>query len=317
MDFTTFVNIAGHTSFVLAMFSWMMKDMVKLRLLALSSWSVGMIYNYNVNGGPLWIVIAWCSLFMLINIVQLLADIRGRMEVQVPPRERAILAEAFPTMHSRDWNRLIAAGDQKHHDRGETLLEIGGKTDAVTLLIAGNALERRSDGREIVRGPSAMWGELSYVTDDAFDGSPCRMEVLREGTTTISWKYDTLRKICAKNDRLRAALMDGFVRNGCTKHGLMEIQTIRIGQPHGIPTQPNTGTAHAMASNKAPSPSNSTTTAARPKPAPATPTLETLTRRAGPWKKPAFPGTQVSTNHIGDGDGLGKPPAKTAYDPED
>ena len=43
----------------------MLRDMILLRSVAIVSGLVGMVYNYMVPGGPLWLVIFWLGVFIL------------------------------------------------------------------------------------------------------------------------------------------------------------------------------------------------------------------------------------------------------------
>ena len=162
----------------------------------------------------------WLGLFMCINIGMLVRAIYLGMEVSLPSERRALLVATFPTMHSRDWLELYKAATLARHEPGVALLKIGDSTDAVHILASGSVNEIRADGTRLHRTASAMWGELSYCTEQQFDGSPCQI-VTETTATEIVLPYPILKQLTARNVRLRAAMMEGFVRTAGLKHGLL------------------------------------------------------------------------------------------------
>jgi hypothetical protein len=49
------LDLVGHSSFMLTAISFCLRDMILLRAVAIVSGLVGVIYNYLIPVGPLWI----------------------------------------------------------------------------------------------------------------------------------------------------------------------------------------------------------------------------------------------------------------------
>ncbi|MGY8958792.1 MAG: hypothetical protein ACKVKG_04535, partial [Alphaproteobacteria bacterium] len=64
----SFLDIVGHTSFLLTALSFYVRDMMVLRALAVVSGVVGVAYNYWLPAGPLWLLIFWLGVFVGINV---------------------------------------------------------------------------------------------------------------------------------------------------------------------------------------------------------------------------------------------------------
>lgn len=220
-DTQTAFNLVGHLSFALTAAAYLMTDIVKLRAIALISLAAGLVYNATLASGPLWLVIFWLSVFLCINVYRISKEVVDRLEISLPSHERALMVDTFPKMHSRDWRALMKIANRKVYQKGEVLLGLGDSTSAVCLLAGGQALETRVDGRATRRTPGAMWGELSFVTEDQFDGSPCTIVVSGSQAVVLEFPYEALHGLTAQNLRLRSALMEGFVRTAGLKHGLL------------------------------------------------------------------------------------------------
>ena len=63
----TLVDMTGHTAFVLTALSFYVRDILVLRGVAVVGGFIGIAYNYFIPAGPLWLVIFWLVVFIVIN----------------------------------------------------------------------------------------------------------------------------------------------------------------------------------------------------------------------------------------------------------
>jgi len=197
---------------------------VLLRAFAMVSLALGLYYNLTLEGGVLWLVVFWLSIFFCINTVRISTEIVDNMEAKLSPRMKMVLASAFPTMHTRDWSRIEKIASTKTYGPGEVMLDIGGHTNEISVLVSGESVEHRLDGRVLARQAGTFWGELTYMLGacDFEQGSPCRIVAGEKGAVVLTIPYAPLRTLAARSERLRAALAEGVVRSAGTKHGLLD-----------------------------------------------------------------------------------------------
>lgn len=150
-------------------------------------------------------------------------ELHYRSEVALSAEDRLAMRRAFPGMHSRDWTILVAAATPIEHKRGDVLMEAGGQSSEVCVLLRGSIEERHISGRGEYKGPGAMWGELSYCAGQMFNGSPTTLRVSSDEATVLRWDYATLAKAIGNRPRMRAAVLEGFVRAGGMRHGLVQV----------------------------------------------------------------------------------------------
>lgn len=219
----TIFEAVGHASFGLSAIAWTQRDIVTLRLFALLSLVLGLIYNATLPTGPLWLVLFWLSVFLCINVFRVGREIFDQLEVRLPTDTKVIAAETFPLMHTRDFARLAASAESIEYSFGDVLLDVGEATEHVCLLVRGHTTERREDWPEIIhRDAGVLWGELTFVIGASqLDASPCKIVVESQRAIVWRWQYDTLRRLLVGNNRLHAALSDAFVRSAGFKHGLL------------------------------------------------------------------------------------------------
>ena len=245
-------TVLGHLSFLITFLSYAQRDIIKLRLLAVASLSIGLVYNSWVHinmppGQDLWPVIIWLSLFLAQNIYLAVRSIRDQIEVRLSPHSRKLLAHAMPFMHSKDWDRLQRMATVELHRRGDVLLNIGDSTSRVFLLASGEVEVTRQDrDGPLRRGPGELWGEITYIMGERdYDHSPSRMTVCSDTAEVWSWSYEQIGQFCL-DERSRAALYAAFVRAAGLKHGLRHGGTAENAQRNISDTQ--TGQQQPVAS---------------------------------------------------------------------
>lgn len=217
--------LIGHLSFALTSVSYAQRDIIRLRLIAVASLLLGLAYNAWINvqmqGGDIWLVIVWLSVFLVQNIYFLVTAIRQELEVTLRPEAREIMVQTFPLMHSRDWVSLVAKATQKTYRKGAQILSKGDATTALQLITSGSAQEIRGDiYRRCTKG--TLWGELTFVMgSDYYNASPVTIIASSDQVTVYEWDYEELRSLANASPRLQAALHHGFVHSAGIKHGLL------------------------------------------------------------------------------------------------
>ena len=217
--------IFGHLSFLLTFAAYAQNNLIKLRMIAVVSLTLGLAYNGWINahmpaGDDIWLVIGWMVVFLLQNGYLLFKEIRDTLEVSLPFESRELMVASFPTMHSQDWKTLSGLAKVVQFNKGDVLLNKGNPTSSIRLIVQGVAEELRDeDLRNCPKG--TIWGELTYVMGcDTFNASPVTITA-KEKLKLFEWDYAVLRKLCSKNLRLSAALNHGFVHSAGIKHGLL------------------------------------------------------------------------------------------------
>ena len=222
-------ELLGHASFIATFAAYSQNDLIKLRIIAIVSLLFGLIYNAHVHfsmpeGQGIALVLFWLAVFLLQNLYKAYAEIANSIESPIPASQRLLVSTAFPEMHSKDWCRLSSIASVRHLKKGDVLIEAGGSTAAVMILASGRVEECRTDGLPpLKRSIGTVWGELTWTLGrSSFNTSPCQVVVVSDEAEVWEWSYVSLDKICSNNQRLLAALRNGFLRSACFKHGLLQ-----------------------------------------------------------------------------------------------
>ena len=202
----TFVEFVGHFSFLLIALSFFMRDMLMLRIFAMAGNCVGVIFNYYVPGGPIWLVMFWLSLFFLINLERIIALIRERRRVSFSEQEKELFQTVFQNFSPVEFMKLMRIGEWRTAEPGAVLANQSEPLDDLKMIYNGEVAIYK-DEQEIDRSrDGTLIGEMSYI-----QGGNATATVLVERLTRyVSWPKEELHKLMVRNPTMNLAMRTVF-----------------------------------------------------------------------------------------------------------
>ncbi|MFN3239708.1 MAG: cyclic nucleotide-binding domain-containing protein [Pseudomonadales bacterium] len=202
----TLLDLIGHTSFLLTALSFYVRDMVLLRVLAIGSGIVGVVYNYFLPAGPLWLVIFWLTVFVLINITRIVGLVMERREVAFSEEEAELFETQFKNFSPVEFMKLLRISQWRDAPVGAELAAEGQTVGGLKLLYNGEVTIERA-GETIGKAhDGAMIGEMSFLKGGAANATvtattPCRY---------LYWSGDELKKLLQRNPSMDLAMRHVF-----------------------------------------------------------------------------------------------------------
>jgi hypothetical protein len=192
----------GHVAFALIALSFLVRDIVWLRLLSIAASLFGILYNYVVPDPPLWLVIWWNAFFVAVNAFQIARLFHERRSVRFTEDERELLATVFRGFSAVEFLKLMRIGRWNERTAGAVLASEAEPLDEIHLVANGIA-EVTSGGRRVGElRDGAFVGEMSFLTD-----APASATVrLTESSRIVTWRKEDLRSLVSRNPTLRFAL---------------------------------------------------------------------------------------------------------------
>ena len=202
----TVYEVLGHLSYTLTGLSFFMRDMMLLRVLSIASCVVGIVYGYLIPSGPLWLVIFWLILFLVINVGRIIHLTLERRGVSFSEEERELYRTVFHRFGPVEFLKLIRLGAWRSAEPGEHLTRQGEALEDLKLIYNGEvAIER--DGAEVARSrDGTLIGEMSYVQGG---NATATVRVLRP-THYLSWPRKELRRLLKRNPTMDLAMQTVF-----------------------------------------------------------------------------------------------------------
>lgn len=134
------MEAAGHVSFLLLAASYLTRDLVTLRCIAMGGLSAAMVFQY-FRPAPLWLPLSWNLVFVAINaawVATLLWE-EHLAHAQITAEERELRERHFSHMPERDFWHLLHCGEWVDVPSGTRLTTEGESNDRVYAVVEGSA----------------------------------------------------------------------------------------------------------------------------------------------------------------------------------
>jgi hypothetical protein len=189
-----------HLANVLFLLSYLVKDILWLRLLTVVAGCVLLAY-YALLPVPLWPAIGWNTVFLLINIRQVHVLLLERRPVRLPPEELHLYHLAFRSLTPREFAKLLKLALWDDIAAGQHVVTKGEALDRIMVIVKGRArVDVGSAAPGVELGPGRFVGEMSYLT-----GSAPNADVIAVETTRVAcWPQKELRAFLGRDAELRA-----------------------------------------------------------------------------------------------------------------
>lgn len=190
-----------HVANILYIFSYLVRDILWLRILIVSAISC-VIPFYYFQPVPLMEPVYWNLVFVSINIVQITILLLERRPVQLSDNEQNLYKLVFRTLTPREVKKLFKLGQWHTAKKGVTLMEQGSMPDELMLINKGEASVQVDDNEVAKLGAGQFVGEMSYITGNKTSASVVANDELQY----VTWPKQTLRPFLNKHKDLNSAL---------------------------------------------------------------------------------------------------------------
>ncbi|WP_218932286.1 cyclic nucleotide-binding domain-containing protein [Adhaeretor mobilis] len=178
-----------HFGNILYLVAYLVRDILWLRIVTIAAIAAMLPYYYCCHSSPQYQPIAWCSLFVAVNLVQIGLLIWERRPVFVGERELQIYREVFNSLSAREFVKLLSVADWKQVASEAKLLSQNESVDALMLIARGTG-GVQIDGRHVADiRVNQFLGEMAFLT-----GAPASADVIAQTELQVlSWPLDKLR----------------------------------------------------------------------------------------------------------------------------
>ncbi|MEM7463155.1 MAG: cyclic nucleotide-binding domain-containing protein [Pseudomonadota bacterium] len=198
------LEIIANISYALLLLSYIMKDILWLRILTVFSLFFEVPYYY-FQSEPLWAGIGWDTAFILINVYWITYLGIERRPVRFTDEQKRIYETSLNRLRPHHARKLFKTGKSKSIAENETIAEQGEKMDEIALITDGNVALRMNDRTVEELGPGHFIGSAIFL-DGRQDSQTIAHIVAVEPTQMITWNHKELRKMIENDNQLSMAI---------------------------------------------------------------------------------------------------------------
>lgn len=189
-----------HLSCLLALFSFWVRDILWLRVLAVGSstvWIASMYIGSHVIPESLF----WSSVFIGINLWRIGQLMYESRSIAFSDEERDLYAGVFANFKPVEFHRLIRAAKWRDIPAGATLVAQGAEPGGIFLLARGRLRVSRNGQPIAELRPHEFVGELSYLSGEHATADVTSLEPVR----LLHWEPAPLRSLFLREPSLQYA----------------------------------------------------------------------------------------------------------------
>jgi hypothetical protein len=202
-----------HVANVLYLASYLLRDILWLRILTVVAIMILMPYYFSCSDTPLWAAISWQAVFAVVNLFQIFLLMKERWPRNLQGDERHLYDTIFSDLTPGEFVKLLGVGGWRSTSPDEPLVADGSVVHEMMVLTDGELEVRKGDKVLARLKPGQFVGEMSFLT-----GDKAGADVVSAGAAKLmSWPQDALEKFLAKNGVLSFKVRGVLGRDVVTK----------------------------------------------------------------------------------------------------
>ena len=190
--------LAGHLAFGLIAFSFLVKDILWLRLVSILASSFSVFYNWVIPVEPMWLAINWNFVFISLNLYHIAILIYEKRPIKMAPKDKELYETLFKDLSPVEYLKITKIANWQKFKTGDTLIRQNHLVTDLILIYNGTVDVVVKD--KIVAQPrdGQFVGEMSFLTEKSATAT-C---VIKHDTECIMWKQPEFKQLLKRNPSL-------------------------------------------------------------------------------------------------------------------
>ena len=189
---------AGHLAFGLIAFSFLVKDILWLRLVSVLASLFSIFYNWVIPIEPMWIAIGWNFIFILLNLYHIAVIIYEKRPVQMSPKHKELYETMFKGMTPVEFLKITKIADWVHFKSGEVITQQKHAVETLNLIYNGT-VDVAVDSKKVAELKDGQFvGEMSFLTEKPATAT-C---ITKHDTELLVWKQEQFKELLKRNPSL-------------------------------------------------------------------------------------------------------------------
>ncbi len=212
----TIAAIAGHLAFGLIAFSFLVKDILWLRVVSILASLFSVFYNYTIPVDPMWLAINWNIVFIAVNLYHVAVIIYEKRPIKMAPKDKELYETLFNEMTPVEFLKITKIASWQTFLSGEKIIRYGSPVTDLILIYNGTVDVDVSNKIVAELKDGQFIGEMSFLT-----GKPATATcIVKHDTECLVWKQPEFKELLKRNPSLYftiQSLLSAQVSNNLVK----------------------------------------------------------------------------------------------------
>ena len=130
-------TIAGHLAFGLIAFSFLVKDILWLRVVSILASLFSVFYNWVIPVEPMWIPIGWNFVFVALNVYHIAVIIYEKRPIKMEPKDKELYETLFKDLSPVEYLKISKVARWETYKSGEKIIKQGAPVLDLILIYNG------------------------------------------------------------------------------------------------------------------------------------------------------------------------------------
>ena len=191
-------TIAGHLAFGLIAFSFLVKDILWLRVVSILASLFSVLYNFYIPAEPMWLAINWNIVFVLVNLYHISVIIYEKRPIKMAPKDKELYETLFKDLSPVEYLKISKVAEWKIFKSGETIIRQTHLVPYLTLIYNGT-VDVAVDGKKVAELKDGQFvGEMSFLTEKSATAT-C---IVKHDAECLVWKQQEFKDLLKRNPSL-------------------------------------------------------------------------------------------------------------------
>ena len=191
-------TLAGHLAFGLIAFSFLVKDILYLRILSILASLFSVLYNFYIPVEPMWLAINWNIIFVLVNIYHISVIIYEKRPVKMSSKEKELYETMFRGLSPVEFLKITKVAEWKKFNSPLPIIQQGKPVNDLILIYNGIVDVLVNDKKVAELKDGQFVGEMSFLTEKPATAT-CRVE---HNAECLVWNQKDFKDLLKRNPSL-------------------------------------------------------------------------------------------------------------------
>jgi len=190
--------LAGHLAFGLIAFSFLVKDILWLRVVSILASLFSVFYNYFIPVEPMWLAINWNIVFVLVNLYHIAVIIYEKRPIKMAPKDKELYETLFKELSPVEYLKISKVAEWKKYKSGEMIIRQEHLVPDLILIYNGT-VDVAVDGEKVAELKDGQFvGEMSFLTEKSATAD-C---IVKHNSECLVWKQKEFKELLKRNPSL-------------------------------------------------------------------------------------------------------------------
>ncbi len=191
-------TLAGHLAFGLIAFSFLVKDILYLRILSILASLFSVLYNFYIPVEPMWLAINWNIIFVLVNIYHIAVIIYEKRPVKMSSKEKELYETMFRGLSPVEFLKITKIAQWKKFKSPLPIIQQGKPVNDLILIYNGMVDILVNDNKVAELKDGQFVGEMSFLTEKPATAT-CKVS---HNTECLVWPQKDFKDLLKRNPSL-------------------------------------------------------------------------------------------------------------------